>query len=351
MITIGICDDDLEASCKLYDIIGRIMFPVSEWEYRFFQNSKEIIDEIDAGIFNCRLVFIDIMMNGGNGLFTAQYICSHCNETDLIFVTSSSEHVYECYHYHAFAYLLKPISEQDIQMELMRYLNDIQSSNGFLTISFQGITRRIPISSILYIESNLRKITIHTEQDDYYCYQRLDEIAEALEDAGFMRCHQSYLVSRGKVTAYTNSHIYIQDTSIPISSRYQAECKKLLSEDFHQENEDISTSLSISRRDYGALICTHGTYLGSIIRFRPEQKIMIGRDGQTADLIINLPLVSRNHCSILYQYNRKEYEVTDYSSNGTFVNGRQRLLPHETYLLKPGSEICFGDKENIYRLG
>lgn len=351
MITIGICDDDPEASKKLYDIIAHIMFPISEWKHCLFQNSEEIIQEIDEGTFDCRLVFMDVMMNNGNGLSTAQYICSHCPGTDLIFVTTSSEYVYECYHYHAFAYLLKPVSEQDIRMELTRYLGDIYSPDEYLIISFQGITRRIPISSITYIESNLRKLVIHTVQGDYCCYQKLGEIAQTLKDSRFIRCHQSYLVSREKITAYTNSHIYIQGIKIPISSRYQAKCKELLEENVHYESEGIPTSLSIYKKDCGALICTHGTYLGAIIRFHPEQKILVGRDGQTADLIINLPLVSRNHCSILYQSSRKEYEVMDFSYNGTFVNGGKRLLPDETYILKPGSEICFGDKDNIYRLG
>ncbi len=332
-------------------MIEHIMFSISEWEYQFFQNSEEVIQAIDAGTFHCHLLFMDIMMNDGNGFHTAQYICSHCAETDLIFVTASPEHVYECYHYHAYAYLLKPISEQNIQKELLRYLDDIQFPDNTLTITFQGTTRRIPISSILYIESNLRKITIHTNRNDYFCYRKLDEIAGTLKNDGFIRCHQSYLVSMEKVTAYTNSCLYIQDIKIPVSSRYQAECKKLLTKDFYKEQKSNSASLSIHWKDYGALICTYGTYLGSIIRFHPEQKIQIGRDGQTSDLIINLPLVSREHCSILYKHTRKEYEVTDYSHNGTFVEGSKRLLPNETYLLKPGCKICFGDKENIYRLG
>ena len=221
---------------------------------------------------------------------------------------------------------------------------------GTLGVSFQGVTRRIPLFSILYIESNLRKITVHTEKEDYFCYRRLDEIEEELKGYGFIRCHQSYLVSAKKVTAYTNSHIYISDVRIPISARYREKCKSLLTEDFNNESRDISTSPGVHRRNYGILICTHGTYLGAIINFRPEQTIRIGRDGQSSDLVINLPLVSRNHCSILYRSDRMEYEVTDYSSNGTFVDRDKRLLPNETYILKPDCKICFGDKDNIYRL-
>lgn len=350
MITIGICDDNPEFSSKLYDIIGHIMFSTSEWKHVLFQDTGEIINEIDAGTFNCNLVFMDIMMNDKKGLYAAQYICSHCPETSLVFVTSSPEYVYECYHYNAFAYLLKPVSEQDIKKELLRYLDNFSSQDRHLAVSFQGITRRIPFSSILYIESSLRKIIIHTINGDYCCYQKLDVIAGSL-DSNFIRCHQSYLVALDKITAYTNSYIHIQDTRIPISSRYKAECKKLLDKDFYNENKNIPVLPGTCHTDYGALICTHGTYLGSIIRFYPGQKILVGRDGKTSDVIINLPFVSRSHCSILYRHDTMEYEVMDYSNNGTFVNGSKRLLPYETYILKPGCEICFGDKENIYRLG
>ena len=45
-----------------------------------------------------------------------------------------------------------------------------------------------------------------------------------------------------------------------------------------------------------------------------------------------------------------EYEIVDFSNNGTYVNRDKRLLKEETYLLKSGSELCFGDKETVYRL-
>lgn len=68
------------------------------------------------------------------------------------------------------------------------------------------------------------------------------------------------------------------------------------------------------------------------------------------DMIINLPFVSRIHCTILYHCDTMEYEIVDLSNNGTFVNGNKRLLRDEIYLLKLGNEICFGDKETIYKV-
>lgn len=215
--------------------------------------------------------------------------------------------------------------------------NNFLSSDGCLLIRFQKVTQRIPLHTILYIESNLRKLIIHCTLDTYHCYHKLDDIAEALADKGFIRCHQSYLLALNKVTAYTNLHAYIQDVKIPVSYRYQ----KI----FHQKITEIF------QKNYGFLACTKGTYTGSHIRICPEKEILIGRDGEQVDLVINLPLVSRIHCSILFHHSEMQYEVIDYSSNGTYVNGNRRLLPDEIYVLQPGCELCFGDKETVWQLG
>ena len=112
-------------------------------------------------------------------------------------------------------------------------------------------------------------------------------------------------------------------------------------------------SLGINEGDKIGVIGVNGCgkSLGAIIRVKPEQCIRIGRDNTVADMIVNLPLVSRLHCEITYHADHREYEIIDYSSNGTFVNGDKRLLPKETYILKPGAEVCFGDRETIYKLG
>lgn len=354
MITIGICDNDPVFSDNLYHIISYVMSLSDDWNIRTFHSGKEVKEAIDNRTFNCQLLFMDILMDGGTGFETAQYICEHSSHTDLIFVTSSDKHIFECYHYHAFAYLLKPVSENDIVSELQRYLQNLNRSAKYLSVTYQGITHQIPISSILYIESNLRKIAIHTEQSTYYCYQKLNVIAEQLKDDGFVRCHQSYLFALNKVTNYSNVHVYIRDIQIPISNRYQAKLRELFAHSQLAGNIPLrapSASLNQAQIGCGALICICGAYLGSIIRIRPEQEIIIGRDGTVADMVINLPYVSRRHCALTYHCDIMKYEVMDLSSNGTFIDGNKRLLKNETYLLKPGSEICFGDKKTVYKLG
>lgn len=353
MMMIGICDNDPVFSDNLCKMIRHAMTMTDDWDICVFQNGRTLKEAIETDMFNCELLFIDIMIDNGTGPALAQYICQHTSHTDLIFVTASDKYVYEGYRYHAFAYLLKPVSEKEVVTELRRYIQEKQHADRSLTIRYQGIKHHIPVSSILYIESNLRKVTIHTQHGSYYCYQKLNDMAEQLKEDGFIRCHQSYLFALDKVTNYSNIHVYIQNTPLPISKRYQNEIKELFSHlpPASLEGQTLPLSFGQPDTDCGTLICICGAYLGSIVRIHPEQKITIGRDEEISDLVINLPLVSRKHCTLIYHCDIMKYEIVDLSTNGTFVDGNKQLVKNESYLLRPGSEICFGDKDTVYKLG
>ena len=366
MITIGICDDDYQFTEHLYSILHDIMLPLSDWKARIFHSGAEVFAAIDNEDFDCNLLFTDIFMEQGNGLEIAKYIYEHSIDTDVIFITSSKKHVYECFQYHIFAYLLKPLTTSDIGKEVRRYMDELSMNVKCLNLSIRGATHKIPINSILYIESNRRKITIHTPRKNYDYYERLDVLEQILHKDGFVRCHQSYLVQKDLITSYNNDNtINVEGTSfnIPVSRKHQREIRQLFEATDNNipipelavatENTGcyITNSLQQNQPTTGAFICIEGAYIGAIIRIKPEQPIRIGRDNTVADMIVNLPLVSRLHCEITYHADNHEYEVMDYSSNGTFVNGNKRLLPRETYILKPGTEICFGDRETIYKLG
>ncbi|MGN0154154.1 MAG: LytTR family transcriptional regulator DNA-binding domain-containing protein [Lachnospiraceae bacterium] len=365
MITIGICDDDKQFIDQLYKILQDIMLPISDWQARIYHNGSEVLAAIANDDFDCNLLFTDIYMEQGDGLSLAKYICEHKIDTDIIFVSNSKDYVFECYHYHTFAYLLKPLSVTDVGKEITRYMEEMAMNTKCLNLPIRGTTYKIPINTILFIESNRRKITIHTARRDYDYYEKLDVMEQMLKKDGFIRCHQSYLIPSDRLVSYSSNNTVILDgmtNSIPVSRRYQPAIKALFEQPEKETVEAetavteepacyLTSSLLCNQPETGAFICTEGAYVGSIIRIKPEQCIRIGRDGSIADMIVNLPLVSRLHCEVIYHAEQHEYEITDFSSNGTFVNGDKRLVQNETYLLKPGTELCFGDRETIYKLG
>lgn len=215
-------------------------------------------------------------------------------------------------------------------------MGELSATSKYLSLSSLGQDRKIPIDNILYIESNRRKLTIHTIQEEFSCYEKLDIMEEALNKAAFVRCHQSYLVAIEGIISYIDHYITLRNSKIqiPVSRQHQKEIRDLL------QNQSSS----------GTLICTSGIYKGSVISIKPEQHILIGRDGNTVDIVVNLPMVSRLHCELIYHKENREYEIIDYSSNGTFINGDKRLVPKQPYIVEAGTEVSFGDMQTIYKL-
>lgn len=59
--------------------------------------------------------------------------------------------------------------------------------------------------------------------------------------------------------------------------------------------------------------------------------------------------ISRRHCEVMFNSQVQKYRVTDFSSNGTYVNG-SRLPANSPVLLTRGTELALGDNNNIIRL-
>lgn len=370
MLKIGILDMDSAFVEKLLGMLENIMYQYSDWEPRIFQDDAEVLEEIQSGRFHCNLLFMDIYQKEHSGLSIAQVIEQKHIDTDIIYVTSSKEHVFDCYRQHTFAYLLKPLTEKDIVREVKRYLNEIQMNPRCLNISSRGESIRIPLDTILYVESNYRKIIVHTKNKDYEYYDKLDAVEQTLKRDGFIRCHQSYLVALDEISACDGNVLQVGATAVPMSRKYKKNVMAALAAeeltgtvtetedsgmtvayDRSQEACYVTTGLFQNNDTKGALVCVKGAYLGNIVRIVPEQMITIGRDGTCADMIINMPLVSRRHCSIIYHEADNTYELQDFSANGTFVGEGERLTRGDTYLLHPGTSLSFGDRSIIYKLG
>jgi len=95
-----------------------------------------------------------------------------------------------------------------------------------------------------------------------------------------------------------------------------------------------------------------GMYAGQTIPLAPNDEMMIGRDGVMCNLIVNqnAEKISRKHCGITFNQAQGVYMVTDYSSNGTFIDGSNRLVRNMPTSMQRGTVIALGSRENRFKL-
>lgn len=100
----------------------------------------------------------------------------------------------------------------------------------------------------------------------------------------------------------------------------------------------------------GRVRVTEGVSLGQGYKLQPGYKIIVGKNAQSANLVINNPHVSNVHCSIRYNPVMDTYIVKDYSSNGTYVYNQR--LPKETPVEYPaGTVLSLADGTSKITLG
>ena len=95
-----------------------------------------------------------------------------------------------------------------------------------------------------------------------------------------------------------------------------------------------------------------GMYAGQEIPMAQNDDLVIGRDASLSNIIIdqNADKVSRKHCVVRYDSARNTYMVTDHSTNGTFIDGGNRLVANMPTPLTRGTVIALGNRENRFRL-
>lgn len=135
--------------------------------------------------------------------------------------------------------------------------------------------------------------------------------------------------------------------SIPEVHEMKEEQQKNYKEEILKEQENIF----VPSGPRGVIVGIKGIYKGAQIHMKPNETIRFGRTTDNDLVFVGAHKVSRNHCKIRWDDTMKKYFFTDYSSNGTFIQGEEDCLPQNLEIfIEPGTVIELGDSHNTFRL-
>ncbi len=209
-MNIAICDDEETIREQIKELIEKEKPGVCPGLY-------ETGDSLLAAERQFDIVFLDIQMEGTNGIETAKILRERsalkgAEDTILIFITGIREYVFEAFDVAAFHYLLKPIEEDKFHEVFGRAEKELEKRKKqrretvFIKTRNRGFT--LEKDSILYIESRGKKVEIHTTGETIEAYASMNEMEGQL-GAGFYRCHRGYLVNMAYVTEYDSESIIL----------------------------------------------------------------------------------------------------------------------------------------------
>ena len=223
MIKIAICDDE---KCMVDDIASRVSqyFNNDEeiFEIQKFNTGLDLVSYISEG-YNANIIFMDIEIGDVNGIDIVTKIRSEDSSVIIIFITSYTGYESKAFRLDALQYLKKPVNDEEFNEDFARAIKKMRAANRSISIRVDGNLVSVNFNDILYIEVYSKKITIHTNENDYVLDKRstLAEMEVELNSDQFYRCHKSYILNLSKIKAVANVSVILDNNEIIFLSSNQ----------------------------------------------------------------------------------------------------------------------------------
>jgi DNA-binding LytR/AlgR family response regulator len=238
--TIGICDD----CTQQVDILTGFLHGCGEYgEFRvihaiepetFFEALKA--DKPD-------LVFLDVDMDGMNGIELGEKIKALYENTAIIYITGYEKYAFEAFRLRAFHYLLKPVTVKQFRQVLSEALVYIQKENAgkaekTFSVQNKGELLNLPYRDICYFEKVGHQIKIHALSREVYYYDNLGRLLAKLDGDAFVQCHQGYIANADKIRAFRDKTLFLDGSiQIPVSRTFSEQVKEVLKKKLFAERK------------------------------------------------------------------------------------------------------------------
>jgi len=222
MMAILIVEDNIQESENLKRMLHEVDKSLNIYEAQSKREALNISNRILIDIF-----YLDINLIDSTGIDLARELrqIKRYEFNWIIFTTSHAHYMVEAFkEIHCYDYILKPYDKKDIMTltsKLMsgRYTN-IPTENEKKHIVFDlksGISIKIYVEEIMFIEVNLRTCTIHTKNGKYEVKGvGLKKVLELIDCGDIIQSYKSFLINVKQVEKIQSidsklSEIYFQN--------------------------------------------------------------------------------------------------------------------------------------------
>lgn len=191
----------------------------------------EILDKNEVD-----LAILDINIQGSkNGIWLGNKISSDY-KLPFIFLTAYGDDatVENAIAAKPSGYLTKPFRKVDIQAtislavenqrkQLQPNLSEVSHSTKTVFVKGMNNYLKIVVEDILYIQSDLKFVTVHTADQEYSLRYNLNKIGEHLPHDLFIKVHRSFIVNKAKIDGIGPNYLEVKGQRIPISANRKEE--------------------------------------------------------------------------------------------------------------------------------
>ena len=162
-----------------------------------------------------QVVFLDICMEGTNGIETARQLRQSDPQLLIVFVTSSSEYVWDAFPVHPFDYLLKPYQEEKINHLAEELRRVLFRKEPELDVRIARQTVQLPLHKIHYALSQNHFVRVVTDDGECRAVANFTQVEQLLlTQKNFMLCNRGVLLNMDKVLRFDGDCIEMLDGAV-----------------------------------------------------------------------------------------------------------------------------------------
>ncbi|MBR3366490.1 MAG: response regulator transcription factor [Lachnospiraceae bacterium] len=222
MLSVAIVEDDREFARRIAEYLARYEKEKgTDIRVRYFQDGEDIVEEYAP---EYDVLLMDIQMEFMSGVDAARRIREKDPEVLILFITNAAQFAIEGYEVRAFDYVLKPVTYETFCAKMDRALVHMrrEKEEALLLQTASGAVK-VPVSRILYAESQGHRMYVCTRQGMVETHMRMNDLEQQLLPHDFFRCHKGFLVNMAAVDRLEENDCLIGGRRIPVSRRKRQE--------------------------------------------------------------------------------------------------------------------------------
>ena len=179
-------------------------------------NSAEAF--LSGGTQPFQLVLLDIQMPGMDGMTCAETLRRRDSDVVIIFITSMVQYAVQGYRVEALDYIVKPVTEDQLQLSLGRALRKLQDRQPH-TVVFRagGAITPASVEELNFVEAVNHSAIAHTVRGEIPCGMTLSAVESLLAPHHFFRCHAAFLINLAKVEQVLANDVVVAGVTVPVS--------------------------------------------------------------------------------------------------------------------------------------
>ena len=222
MFRIALCDDSDYDLSLLLSYVGDLKEKKIYPETDIYRDGASLIEAYKSGR-RYDAVVLDMLMEPMDGMTAARHIRTFDSHVSILIVTSTVSYALEGYQVNARRYLVKPVERELFLKEMTGIYEELKEDkpNVFTVSNDEGFVR-VRYSDILYFESELHAITLHTAEKNHTFRGSLSDIENRLTGYGFFRCHKSFIINLRHIKTIFKNAVVMDDGSEVFLSKHRS---------------------------------------------------------------------------------------------------------------------------------